>query len=51
MRWEIILGRGIACCLHPHVAWRRYSPRWRAVMIVAYAGGGFAATMAALLLT
>lgn len=50
MPWERIIGRGVACCLHPLAAWRVCSQFGRACVVVAYAGAGFAATIAVLLL-
>ncbi len=50
MRWELIVGRGLACCVHPLAAWRMCSRAGRAFVVCAYAGAGFTATMATLLL-
>ena len=50
MTLEIMLGRGLACCLRPQAAWRMLTRTGRAFVICAYATGGFVATLAALLL-
>jgi hypothetical protein len=47
--FEILIGRGLACCLHPQAAWRATTRVGRAFVICAYAAGGFATTLAALL--
>jgi hypothetical protein len=50
MPFEIIIGRGMACCLHPRAAWRVLSRSGRALVVGAYAGAGFLTTLVALLL-
>lgn len=50
MPFEILIGRGLACCLHPQAAWRLLTRKGRAFVVFAYATGGFVATLAALLL-
>jgi hypothetical protein len=50
MSLEVLLGRGLACCLHPQAAWRMTTRMGRAFVVCAYATGGFVATLAALLL-
>ena len=49
MPFEILIGRGLACCLHPQAAWRMLTRTGRAFVICAYATGGFVATLAALM--
>jgi hypothetical protein len=48
MSTEILIGRGLACCLNPKAAWRVLPRTGRAMVVVAYAGAGFVATMTAL---
>jgi hypothetical protein len=48
MSIEILLGRGLAFCLHPAAAWRVLSRSGRALVVGAYAGAGFIATLALL---
>lgn len=36
MSADIVIGRTLACCVHPAAAWRRLSASGRAVIIVAY---------------
>jgi hypothetical protein len=50
MPWDVIIGRGLAYCLHPQAAWRMCSRAGRAFVVCAYAGAGFAATLTLLLL-
>ncbi len=50
MPLEVLLGRGLACCLYPRAAWRVLTRTGRAFVICAYATGGFVSTLAALLL-
>jgi hypothetical protein len=47
--FEILIGRGLACCLHPRAAWQVTTRFGRAFVICAYAAGGFVTTLAALL--
>lgn len=50
MALEILLGRGLACCVYPRAAWRVLTRTGRAFVVCAYAAGGFVMTMTALLL-
>jgi hypothetical protein len=50
MSFEIIIGRGIACCLHPMAAWRVMTRSGRALVVAAYVGASFGATLGALIL-
>jgi hypothetical protein len=50
MPFEIIIGRGIACCLYPLAAWRVLTKSGRALVVGAYACMAFFATLAALLI-
>jgi hypothetical protein len=49
MSWEILLGRSLALCAHPAIAWRLVSRRGRALIVSAYFGAGYAAVLATLL--
>lgn len=44
-----MLGRWLAMCVHPAMAWRRVSRRGRALIVGAYFGAGYASVLAALL--
>jgi len=50
MSFEIVIGRGLACCLHPTAAWRVLTRSGRALVVAAYAGAGYVAGLTALLL-
>jgi hypothetical protein len=47
---DILIGRGLAFCLHPQAAWRVLPRGGRAMVIAAYVGVGFVATLATLML-
>ncbi len=49
MPFEIIIGRGLACCCHPLAAWRVMTRSGRGLVIAAYAGISFTVTLATLL--
>jgi hypothetical protein len=49
MRWEILLGRSMAICAHPAIAWRLVSKRGRALIVSAYFGAAYAAVLALLM--
>jgi hypothetical protein len=38
---EIVIGRWLACCVHPSAAWRVLPPLGRAILVGAYAALGF----------
>jgi hypothetical protein len=46
--FEILIGRGLACCVHPQAAWRATTRKGRAFVICAYAAAGFVTTLTAL---
>jgi hypothetical protein len=48
MPWEVIIGRALACCVHPVAAWRSTTRVGRAFVVFAYAAGGFVTTLTAL---
>jgi hypothetical protein len=50
MSVELLIGRGLAFCVHPTAAWRVTSARGRAFVLAAYAGAGYLGVLAALLL-
>ena len=45
----MVLGRLLAYCAHPTLAWRRVSARDRALIVATYAGTGYLATLVTLL--
>ena len=47
--FDILIGRGLAYCVHPRAAWPATTRVGRAFVICAYAAGGFVTTLAALL--
>jgi ribose/xylose/arabinose/galactoside ABC-type transport system permease subunit len=49
-RHEVLLGRSLAVCAHPHAAWRLGVPAFRLVIVGGYFAAGFVAAFAALLL-
>ncbi len=46
MSLELLIGRGLAFCVHPMAAWRVLSTPGRAFVISAYAVGGYVAVLA-----
>jgi hypothetical protein len=46
---ELIIGRGLACCLYPRAAWRVLTRSGRALVVAAYGAAGFVVTLATLL--
>lgn len=51
MTLELIIGRGLACCLYPRAAWRVLTTSGRALVVTAYAAAGFVATLTVLVFT
>jgi hypothetical protein len=45
---EALIGKALAACCYPAVAWRRFSNRWRVVMLTAYATGAYVAVLSVL---
>ena len=50
MSFELIIGRGLALCVHPLAAWRVLSTPGRAFVISAYAVGAYVTVLATLLI-
>jgi hypothetical protein len=50
MRLENVIGQSAAMCAHPYAAWRTSSVRGRLVVLLAYAGVGYALVLTALML-
>jgi hypothetical protein len=40
-RFEILLGRSLALCVHPYTAWRVSGTRIRAGLVLGYAAAGY----------
>ena len=51
MALDVILGRSLAYCLHPGIAWPRLSVAGRVLMTGAYFGAGYVMTLLTLALT
>jgi len=51
MSFDLLLGRGLAWCVHPLAAWRVLSTPGRTFVVAAYAGAAYVAVLSALLLT
>jgi len=47
-RLEILFGRLLAACVHPFVAWRRFSMSWRLWIVVAYVAAGYVIVLSVL---
>jgi hypothetical protein len=48
---DLLIGRGLAFCVHPRAAWRVLSTPGRAFVVAAYAGAGYVAVLGALMLS
>jgi hypothetical protein len=51
MTFDLLLGRGLAFCVHPMAAWRVLSAPGRTFVVVAYAGAAYVAVLGVLLLS
>jgi hypothetical protein len=47
---EVLIGRGLALCVHPTAAWRVLPKSGRLLVIAAYTCAGYVASLAVLLL-
>ena len=45
---DVLLGRSLAYCAHPTLAWPRLSVLGRAALVVTYFGAAYALTLTAL---
>jgi len=51
MSMELLIGRGLALCVHPLAAWRVLATPGRTFVVAAYAGAAYVAVLAILLLS
>lgn len=49
MTADIVIGRTLACCLHPAAAWRRLSASGRALIVTTYFVMSYLGVLAVLL--
>jgi hypothetical protein len=49
MSFELLIGRGLAFCVHPTAAWRVLSTTGRALVVAAYACAAYVVVLGALL--
>jgi hypothetical protein len=49
MNWELLLGRSLAFCAHPAIAWRISSRPGRAALIGAYFAASYVTVLVALM--
>jgi hypothetical protein len=49
MSADIVIGRTLACCVHPSAAWRRNSRSGRALIVATYFAASYLAVLAVLL--
>ena len=47
---DVAIGRALACCVHPVVAWRRLTAYGRVGLVAAYVSASYVTMLAALLL-
>jgi len=50
-RFEILVGRSLAMCLHPYAAWRAHSTTGRLLVLFTYLTASFLVMLATLLLS
>ena len=48
MSVDIVIGRTLACCVHPAAAWRRLSTSGRILIVAMYFAVGYCAVLALL---
>jgi len=48
MPFEIVMGRGLAFCVHPIAAWRRLPKSGRALLLTAYVSASYVIVLTAL---
>ena len=46
----VVIGRSLACCLHPWAAWRRLPASGRAWLVAAYVSASYVTVLAVLLI-
>ena len=49
MTADIVIGRTLACCVHPSAAWRRLSASGRALIVGTYFAAAYVAVLVVLL--
>jgi hypothetical protein len=49
MNADVVIGRTLACCVHPSAAWRRVSRSGRALIVGSYFAAGYLAVLTVLL--
>jgi hypothetical protein len=49
MSFDLLIGRGLAFCVHPKAAWNVLSTPGRAFVVAAYAGAAYVAVLGVLL--
>jgi hypothetical protein len=49
MSVDIVIGRTLACCVHPRAAWHRLSRSGRALIVGTYFAASYVAVLAVLL--
>jgi len=47
--FDVVIGRSLACCAHPVVAWRRLPASGRVLLIAAYVSASYLTVLTLLL--
>ena len=42
---EVVIGRSLACCVHPSVSWRRLPASGRVLLVAAYVSASYVAVL------
>ena len=50
-RFEVLLGRSLAMCVHPYAAWRTHSMRGRLLILLTYVAASYAVMLGMLLIS
>jgi len=45
MPLEVVIGRGLACCVHPSASWRRLPASGRVFLVAAYVSASYATVL------
>ena len=51
MPLEVVIGRALACCVHPSASWRRLPASGRVLLVAAYVGASYAAVLTLLFIS
>lgn len=50
MPFDVVIGRALACCVHPSASWRILPARGRLMLVAAYVSASYVAVLTLLLI-